>query len=174
MIYRPSLPADLVPSKDSFLQASLPSDYSLFVLLGAWHASAIPLTKEKNGNLEVSTYLKERKLVEAELCLLLGSLPGHHQCCTVMIMDFFSQSFTLKKPFLTQGFFFSPPPHPSEASKGKPCQARQVVVCVVRGCSGARPNWSAQLFIFISFHYTKPRAGERVEETQAQCLLHQL
>lgn len=71
-------------------------------------------------------------------------------------------------------FFFSPPPHPSEASKGKPCQAREVVVCVVRGCSGARPNWSAQLFIFISFHYTKPRAGERVEETQAQCLLHQL
>lgn len=69
MIYRPSLPADLVPRKDSFQQASLPSDYSLFVLLGAWHASAIPLTKEKkNGNLEVSTYLAKRRLVEAELC----------------------------------------------------------------------------------------------------------
>lgn len=52
MIYRPSLPADLVPSKDSFLQASLPNDYSLFVLLGAWHASAIPLTKEKTGTLK--------------------------------------------------------------------------------------------------------------------------
>lgn len=52
MIYRPSLPADLVPSKVSFLQASLPSDYLLFVLLGAWHTSAIPLTKEKTGTLK--------------------------------------------------------------------------------------------------------------------------
>ena len=30
------------------------------------------------------------------------------------------------------------------------------------------------VFICISFHYTKPSAGKRVEETQAQCLLQQL
>lgn len=45
--------------------------------------------------------------MEAELCLLLGSLPGHRQCCTVMIMEFCSQSFTLKNPSsLGFSFFF--------------------------------------------------------------------
>lgn len=85
----------------------------------------------------------------------------------------FLQSKLYSEETLTQGFFL-PPPHLSEARKGKPYQAREMVVCVVRGCSRARPNWSARLFICISFHYTKPRAGKRVEETQAQCLLHQL
>lgn len=72
------------------------------------------------------------------------------------------------------GFFFSPLLLTSlRQVKGSLARPREVVVCVVRGCSRARPNWSAQLFICISFHYTKPRAGKRVEEIQARCLLHQ-
>lgn len=47
LIYRPSLPADLVPSKGSFRQASGPSDFSLFVLLGFGKDSAIPVSKRK-------------------------------------------------------------------------------------------------------------------------------
>lgn len=47
MIYRPGLPADLVPSKVSFPQASLLSDYSLFVLLGPGTLLQFVLPKRK-------------------------------------------------------------------------------------------------------------------------------
>jgi hypothetical protein len=130
--------------------------------------------QRENGNLEVSTYLKERKLVEAEPCLWLGSLPGHRQCCTVM--KIFLQSKLYSEETLPHsGFFFSSLLLTSlRQVKESLARPRRWLSVWCEGAADPAQTGVLSVFICISFHYTKPSAGKRVEETQAQCLLQQL